>query len=153
MNSCGLCDQCTLFEAANQPDMSWLKYAFEVICSSEGHHEAYGGSIGGAAFCYIVRLGSDSDIIQLRSIIEANKGFIGQWLEAAWEEYPRAHELIVFMFIHGQPDQRNDFLEILDIKYSEGESFSRLVDELKATGLTGKEAKALQRTVTGNHYA
>ena len=117
-----------------------------MLTSECGHNEYYGDTDGGAAFCYILKLGDASSLLRLMKILRHEEKARTLSLGALFWEYELSFEMMVHVFIHGTGQQRSELLEEIDIRVSEGMNMVDLLEALAEVDLTAKERKMINAT-------
>ena len=153
MKTCN-CPHCQLQKAAKSSDRALLSYAFSILGEENGGHDSpYGLSHGGAAACYITRVGDREELATLRKAIATDPRILENARTGLWDELEVANDLLIYIFSKSDEAQRMDTLEILDIEDSENTDVAKLTQKLLESDLRAAERKRLLMTQRHENWA
>ena len=133
--------------AVEAGDRSLIQEALSVLDCAEGHYECYGETVGGAASCYLARMGTDENRATLLRELSRNEAALELSREGLWDEPEYGASLIVDVFELSNPEQRRDTLDILGIRLSEKDPVEPISEAIKKTVLSPAERRLLRKVI------
>lgn len=133
--------------AAAQEDRSLLAKAFDCLACDDGHYECYGDTVGGAASCYIARMGSVEDKRNLIKALKRDPNALELSRQGLWDAVEHAEDLILKIFDLSSDDQRQDTLDLVGIELSEATPIAGIVEGLFAADLSVREYNVLKKYI------